>query len=420
MVRTVQHPTLGMSVHRLLRRCADPSVALLLTQLVAAAAAAVVNILAARALDPSERGVLALLLQVAYLSSQGLLLGTDRSIVATYHGEAAGRVVRAHARLLLVPMMIGIMVVGVLVVVPLAGLTTWRSAILVTALFTIVNAFVRSARAVAIATGRQREYVCLVLANQMALVGMLGALYLGRVDDVTYWMLGYLLAGSLPTLVYFAAHLMGRAPEAVDDRPRRRAVRREGLTLLPAAVANMGMLRADRLVLPALSSTAALGIYASVATMTELLTWPVQAYADSRLGIWRAAHDRGQLAVGRIIAVAVGYSVVAGVVLGLVTHALVVPLFGEGYEPARALVAPLVLAAGVYGVGQVGVTLLIARRRSSMASATEGAGFALSMTAYLVLIPPLGAMGAAYGSILGYGTSLLVACVVLFRGRHGP
>jgi O-antigen/teichoic acid export membrane protein len=173
----------------------------------------------------------------------------------------------------------------------------------------------------------------------------------------------------------------------------------------------MAMLRADRLALPALASTSALGLYASVATMTELLAWPLRAYADSRLGGWRAAHRDGTLNSRPIIAAAVAYCLVVGPLVAGALYLLIVPVFGEQYAPAKVVVVPLVIAAGLYAVSRISLGLLIARGHSALVSAAEITGFAVSFAAYLLLIPPYGILGAAYGSLIGYGACLLFALV---------
>jgi O-antigen/teichoic acid export membrane protein len=194
-------------------------------------------------------------------------------------------------------------------------------------------------------------------------------------------------------------------------------VRREGLALLPSTLANTGMLRTDRLLLPALASTAALGLYATVATVTELLAWPVQSYADARLGGWRAAADAGQLRTWRLLGRGALYALAAAPVLGALTYVLIVPVFGARYAGARSLVAPLVAAAALYGVSRVALAVLVARRRALLASGAEVCGFAVSVAGYLALIPGRGAAGAAYASLVGYGACLAFAAAALAWGR---
>jgi O-antigen/teichoic acid export membrane protein len=86
-------------------------------------------------------------------------------------------------------------------------------------------------------------------------------------------------------------------------------------------------------------------------------------------------------------------------------------VFGEDYAPAKVVVVPLVAAAGLYAVSRISLGLLIARGHSALVSAAEIVGFAVSLAGYLLLIPRLGILGAAYGSLLGYGACLVFALV---------
>jgi O-antigen/teichoic acid export membrane protein len=293
-------------------------------------------------------------------------------------------------------------------------------------LFAVVSAFVRGIRSIAIATGRHRGFYGYTLVSQALLILGIALLFLLRVNSIATWLLTYLLAGATPTAVWIirwarsgpaAAQHTGGTGHAclVGDRLRR--ARREGLQLLPASVAASGMLRLDRLLLPAMASAGALGIYASVGTMTELIAWPLLALADSRLGVWREAYDRGVLSLHRFLLLAIAYALVSAALGGVLIRVLLVPLLGSGYAEAGELIAPLVLAAATLGVSQLLISALTAIRRNFLASGVEIVGFAVSAVAYIVLIPPFGALGAAYGSVLGYGSCLLIAGAVLFNAR---
>jgi O-antigen/teichoic acid export membrane protein len=148
-----------------------------------------------------------------------------------------------------------------------------------------------------------------------------------------------------------------------------------------------------------------------------MLAWPLAAYADSRVGGWRAAHSRGDFRPGRFLMLAGAYAVVGGAVLGVLSYVLIEPLFGPRYEPAKGYVLPLTLAAAVYAVARVSIATLVARRRTAWVSVAETVGFVVSLAAYVVLIPPFGAYGAAYGSLIGYGACLVATLVVLARAR---
>ena len=283
----------------------DAAAALLLAQICVAGNALVVNVLAARALAPAGRGELALLLQIAYLGSLVLLLGIDRSLVAVFAGSPTGTAARALLRLLLRPAGLGLVVSVVLLVVPAPWPSSWSSWLAVAALFAVANGFVRGARAVAIAADRQADYVRFTLQSQLVLLAGAALLAHTGVQDAGAWLAVYLLSAALPT----AVQLVRWSPRgALLDPDGVTSARREGIQLLPASLATSGMLRIDRLLLPALASTAALGLYAGVATMTELLSWPLGVLGDARLGRWRADSDAGRLAVPRILVGCLGYA----------------------------------------------------------------------------------------------------------------
>jgi O-antigen/teichoic acid export membrane protein len=79
---------------------------------------------------------------------------------------------------------------------------------------------------------------------------------------------------------------------------------------------------------------------------------------------------------------------------------------------------PLIAASAAYGVSRVSLGVLVARRRTGLASAAEVAGFVVSLAGYALLIPPWGARGAAWGSLAGYAACLAVAQLALYRSRR--
>jgi O-antigen/teichoic acid export membrane protein len=406
-----------------LTRLRDTSVQLIAGQLLAGVIALIANILMARALSPTGRGEVALMLQIVYLSTQVLLLGTERSFVAGYHGTAPAAAVKAYARLLIVPCAIGLFVVAGFVLLAPERYDPGPGFVAVVACYAVVDAGILATRAVAVAVGRVHDFLRARVIESVSVLAMMLALYFTRVADPAIWVLVYLIAGLLPTTAYIVFWL--RLPAPATTTPiapgQQRQARREGLLLFPAAIANMAMLRVDRLALPVLASTAELGLYASVSTLTELLVWPLRAYADSRLGKWRAAHKGGALQVRPLVLAAIVYTVVVAPIAAAGIYWLIVPVFGARYAPARAVVLPLVVAAGLYAVSRITLGLLIAKGHSALVSGAEIFGFAVSLVAYLALIPKYGIQGAAWGSLIGYGGCLLFAVAASrFAGERLP
>ncbi|SNY56547.1 Membrane protein involved in the export of O-antigen and teichoic acid [Paractinoplanes atraurantiacus] len=381
----------------------EPYIKLFASQLLVGGVAMVANVLMVRALTPSHRGEVALLLQVVYLSTQVLLLGTERSFVAAYHDTTPAAGVRAYARLLAVPGGIGLAAaIGFAVMAPYPS----AAVVALIAAYALVETCGLAIRSIAIAAGRVTDFLVLRVVEAVLLLSLLVALSVAGTARPEVWILAYLVAGIVPTGAYLVLWLRGTAGPQQDHN---RLVRREGIALFPASLSNMAMLRVDRLALPVIASTSALGLYASVSTMTELLAWPVRAYADARLGRWRVAHQEGTLRSRPLVLAASLYCVVVAPIAAVGLLLLIVPVFGEAYAPARGIVVPLVAAAALYAVSRVSLGLLIAKGRGGLVSAAEIAGFGVSFVGYLLLIPPFGIAGAAYGSLIGYGACLLFA-----------
>jgi len=393
-------------IGRLGDRLREPVVQLIASQLLVGAVALAANVMMVRALTPTHRGEVALMLQVVYLATQALLLGTERSFVAAYHEVAPAAAVRAYARLLVLPCALGLAAAAAYATLAPHRYNPGLLVVGLIAAYAVVDAASLGSRAVAIAVGRVHDFLASRVIESLLLLAVMAVLFLARVDRPEVWLLAYLAACLVPTIGYVIFWL-GRPAGPAPDHHRQ--VRRQGLALFPAALSNMAMLRADRLALPALASTTALGLYASVATMTELLAWPLRAYADSRLGRWRAAHTDGRLRTRPLFAAAIVYVVVAAPLVAGGLYLLVVPVFGEQYAPAKAVVLPLVAAAGMYALSRISLGLLVAKGHGALVSAAEIAGFVVSFAGYLLWIPGHGMVGAAYGSLLGYGACLIFA-----------
>ncbi|WP_130509122.1 lipopolysaccharide biosynthesis protein [Krasilnikovia cinnamomea] len=250
-----------------------------------------------------------------------------------------------------------------------------------------------------------RSFLIATVSGQGALAFLSVIFLAAGIGAPTVWLIAYGLCLLVPFLV------AGRpdrdaAPNSLGE------TRRVGLRLSLSMVAGMVMLRSDRLLLPALAGYGQLGIYGTIATITEMISLPVQAYVDSHVPAWRRAHDAGKLNRWRPLAAVVAFSLSTAAAVTLVVRALVVPALGEQYRSAIPLVLPLAIAAALYAVSRAGVGLAVASGKTRAVVAVDMTAMTTSVAGYLILIPDHGAAGAAIGSIVGYGIAALIATAV--------
>jgi O-antigen/teichoic acid export membrane protein len=181
-------------------------------------------------------------------------------------------------------------------------------------------------------------------------------------------------------------------------------VLRRGWPLIGHSLLGLVIFNADFLFLRALRGTAAVGLYASAYTLISFLLNLGVAYGFSLLpALTRAGSERGGAArqplydgaLAQVFAVslplAVGGSLLAPGLVGLV--------FGDGYLAAAAPLRVLLWSIPVALFRTVSQAALVAagRQHDVMISAMWSAG--LSIVLNIILIPPLGLVGAATATL---------------------
>ena len=176
-----------------------PTVPLILvgSQVTSAGVAFVVNLLGARAMAPSDRGLLALALQLAYLLTVPAVMGLERPFMAMASGEFSAQF-RAFARLVR-PGVAGVVLVGVisLPIFHLVSVELWIPVALVVA-YGAMNAVFRGFRVAYVASHDWRMYGVCVAALQVPIV--VGSVWLTLRGDGSFhsWLTVYVVAGVAP------------------------------------------------------------------------------------------------------------------------------------------------------------------------------------------------------------------------------
>ena len=167
-------------------------------------------------------------------------------------------------------------------------------------------------------------------------------------------------------------------------------------------------LRLDFILLNVMAGPAVLGIYAIASKFAELLKVPGMAltyvlYPEyARVGARQATEN-----ARRLIPKA-GLAIAAACVPLLLTAGFVIPgLYGSAFHAAVGPTRIIVLGLALEGVAGVITGYLYGTGRPGLNSWAMGAGLAATVVLDVILIPPLGATGAAVASAVAYLTSSL-------------
>ena len=389
---------------------------LLAGQVAAAAVAFAMNILAARVMTPADRGVLALALQLTYLATVFALLGVERPYAA--HRQATfGSAFRDLQRLVRPGLWLVLASLLASAIIFACGLPGLGAALLLASVFLLGNVGVRVTRTAFIASGATLPFVLSVVISQLLLLAAGCGLLLGSVDQPSYWLGAYAATSLVAGAVAMIQSRRDESPPPAASSGLAQ-VRAEGLRMLPASLGNTAMLRSDRLLLPLLASTAELGIYVVVATAMEVAAWPTQQWADASLRRWRLSGIPTVSVERRLIGRAALLSAGLSAALAGIAYVTVRALLPQPYQASLPLIAPLAIAAVFYSITRVQQGLLIARGEATRVSVIEITGMIASLVFYVTLIPPMGAMGAAVGSALGYMVCLITASRALALARR--
>ncbi|WJH23708.1 lipopolysaccharide biosynthesis protein [Pseudarthrobacter defluvii] len=387
---------------------------LLVVQLVTAGTAFVVNIFSATVMPPEGRGYLALLVQITYLLTVAAMLGIERPYIADRQADF-GDALYELVRLLRPGYLLAVLIISAVATFAVPDSQGLLVAVLLVVVYLVGNVCARLVRTSYIASGSVSPFLTVSISTQIFLLAASAYLLFTANSSPQHWFLAYGLSG-LIALVVVAVAVVKRARAGVR-RAEERRIRREGLYLLPASFGNTAMLRSDRLLLPALASNAQLGIYVVVATTMELASWPIQNWVDASLNKWR---NDGRSAIGGrgLMVKAVAATTVLSVLMGIASLIFIEYFLNDSYADSKTLIVPLGLAAVIYSASRVQQGLMIANGMTKSVSFAELIGMAVSVGGYVLLIPLLGAFGAAAASAVGYGTCL-IAGLVLSRRELG-
>lgn len=186
-----------------------------------------------------------------------------------------------------------------------------------------------------------------------------------------------------------------------------RRLTRMGLRLYPSLVAKYAFLRADLLLVTLIAGPSSAGLYAVALTMAEIHTAGAIALYDRSVSqVVEVAGRGGDLkpfARRSLLA-----SMVAAVPVAVII--VLIPLiFGEEFSEARWPAAVLLSASCVFTSGRPYDLGIVVRARARSVNGVALGALGVNAAVNLALIGPLGPLGAAVASAVGYSVYVLLA-----------
>lgn len=197
------------------------------------------------------------------------------------------------------------------------------------------------------------------------------------------------------------------------------AVLRFSLPAIPVLFGQAFVIRGDRLILGAMSTPAAVGIYGVAATFTELL-WLISS-GVGQIAFKRSTQTSSGRSSERRRRYALAVTAVGCVALSLAAPALVPFLLGDAFRDSVPIVWVLSAAALPMASYQIDIAVINGLGQMKRAALITSAGSMTLVALCFALIPLLGAMGAAYSSTVAYSVLAVVARVEVRRyySSHG-
>lgn len=318
--------------------------------------------MAARVLGPSGRGELALGVQLSYLVSFLTASGIDRASPRILSGHPYQSALAAAVRASL-PQICVLMILGVSSLA--AGITLgpgWAAVIGLGLMAAAVGVTERCIRAASITSERSAPVEFMSYAFASLSTGGFLVLTLLGLDRPLLWLAAFVCAAMVPVVAVVLHSVRLEAWQASSDlaAEQRAEVRHNRSGGLAGGIA----LRGDRIILPPIAGSGELGLYVSVATLSEIALWPVQIGFQV---LMPRVHQRRGIARRRLLQASAAAAVLLAIspVGAKALTRLVVPVLGPQYAPAEELVLPLLIVTIAYALATIFLASLLANRAAA-------------------------------------------------------
>jgi O-antigen/teichoic acid export membrane protein len=188
----------------------------------------------------------------------------------------------------------------------------------------------------------------------------------------------------------------------------------------PGSVADFTTLRLDQLMMGAMASNIAIGLYVIAVRLSEITTLAADAIADALMPEVAASQEpkRAESLCARSLRVGIYMHLVLLPPLWLAAPYILKVLFGPGFVPATSAFRWLLLAAGVWSCGSIVINSLRGFGYPGLSTVARFSAAVVTAFALVLMLPRFGITGAAIASLIGYSAMLVIALVAFVKKRQ--
>ncbi len=193
-----------------------------------------------------------------------------------------------------------------------------------------------------------------------------------------------------------------------------------GVRDYPGGIADFTTLRLDQLMLGAMASNVAIGLYVIAVRLSEMTTLAADAIADALMPEVASSKtaNRADLLCARSLRLAIYMHLLLLPPLWLAAPLILRILFGQSFVPATGAFRWLLVAAGVWSCGSIVINGLRGFGYPGLSTLARFAAAVVTGIGLVVLLPRMGITGAAIASLIGYSVMLIVALVGFIKKRQ--
>ncbi len=375
-----------------------------------------------RVLEPAGYGALGLLLALRAFLRPLNQLGLDESFLRFHYDceTDAERQALTGTTLLVIgaasSIVLGVFLLAAPLVSPLLGGPEHTGALRLLAVNSFLAAFLCVPHGLLRARNEAARFARWTVGSGLGIV----ALRLLFVVGLGWGVFGMMLADMTVSTVLLAGLLpvAGRPTAWRCSWPLARELLRYGRPRVPHALLRQTLGHADRFLLRLYLPITQVGVYGAGATVANTLSMYPEAFrrAWMPLAFERMSDADAPRLFARLATVAFGVLVFATLGLALFAGPLLRWLTRPEYHDAVHIAPVLGIGVAIHALTVFLTTSLNISKQTGALPWATGAGALVTIAANLVLIPPLGMMGAALAAVVGSAT--LVAALAVAAQRH--